>query len=97
MFKTLGSIIKDLLTEKDGVSFDVTKVQWFVGTVVFFGMSIYSVWKNPAHTFDYTSWGIAFAAILAAGSAGVKIKESTEQTVTNGNTTTDSTVQEKSQ
>jgi hypothetical protein len=98
MFKTISAVFKDILTEKDGISFDVTKVQWFVGTIVFFGLSIFSVIKSSTHAFDYTAWGIAFAAILAAGSAGVKIKESTEQTAIQGSVTTSTatTLQEKS-
>jgi len=79
----MGNILKDILTEKDGTSFDVTKVQWFVGTIVFFGLTIYSViiQKEP---FNYMNWGIAFGGILAAGSAGVKIKETTEQPTPDG-------------
>lgn len=82
MFQVIKSVIKDSLTEKDGQSYDVTKVQWFVGTVVYFGCTIYSVMHTVDHHFDFTSWAVGFASILAAGSVGVKIKESTEQSIT---------------
>jgi hypothetical protein len=83
MFQTIRSVFKDTLTEKDGQSYDVTKVQWFVGTIVYFGCTIYSIIHTTDHHFDYTSWAVGFASILAAGSVGVKIKETTEQSVTN--------------
>lgn len=82
MFKTLSTVTKDILTEKDGTSFDVTKVQWFIGTIIYFVMTVYSVMHTEKHEFDFTAWGVGFASILAAGSVGVKIKESTEQTTT---------------
>jgi len=80
MFELISRVTKDILTEKDGQSYDVTKVQWFVGTVVYFGCTVYSlIWlKEP---FNPVNWSIGFASVLAAGSVGVKIKESTEQTV----------------
>jgi hypothetical protein len=87
MFEVMRSVIKDTLTEKDGVSYDVTKVQWFVGTLVYFGCTVYSVVTRPDHAFDFTSWSVGFASILAAGSFGVKIKESTEQTTVAGDPT----------
>ncbi len=80
MFNTIGNVTKDILTEKDGQSFDITKVIWVIGTLVYFGCTFYDMIKNHA-SFNYLNWSVGFAGILAAGSAGVKIKETTEQNV----------------
>jgi hypothetical protein len=83
MFRLFKQVVKDVVTEKDGVSFDITKVLWAIGTLIFFGLTIYTVIVNPA-SFNYVTWGGGFAAILAGGSAGVKVKESTEQNTSTG-------------
>ena len=87
MFSLLSKVTKHCLTEKDGESYDIARVLWAIGTLIFFGLSIYTVIQAPA-SFNYVNWGIAFASVLAAGSAGIKLKESTEQSVPGGNTAT---------
>ena len=79
-YSVFKRVVKDISTEKDGISFDITKVLWSIGTIIFFGLTIYTVILTPG-SFNYVNWGIAFGGILAGGSAGVKIKESTEQDV----------------
>jgi hypothetical protein len=78
---TLSRVVKDVLTEKDGESYDVTKVMWVIGTLVYFACTGWTVWAHPELGFNPVNWSIGFSTILAAGSAGVKIKESTEQSV----------------
>jgi uncharacterized integral membrane protein len=91
----VSRVIKDVLTEKDGVSFDTARILWAVGTLIFFGLTIFTVIKNPTVPFNYMNWGIAFGGILAGGGASVKIKESTEQPLPGGGDSI-TNVQEKS-
>jgi hypothetical protein len=44
--------------------------------VVFLGLSGFEVYKTG--NFDMVNFGLAYGGLLAAGAAGVKIKETTE-------------------
>jgi len=67
------SFVKNLFTEADGVTWDLGRLQWFVGTVVYFGLSGY-VYVFKAQAFDPVAWGAGFAAVLAAGGGMVWMK-----------------------
>jgi len=83
VFNLVKQVVKDISTERDGVSFDITKVLWVIGTLIFLGLTIYVVTiKNQP--FSFVDWGIAFASMLAGGSAGIKFKETNEQPLPNG-------------
>jgi hypothetical protein len=92
-YRLFKRVVNDIVTEKDGISFDNTKILASIGTLIFFGLTIFTVIKDP-HTFNYVNWGIAFASILGATAAGVKIKADTEQPISGGGT---EQVQEKVQ
>lgn len=77
--------IKDIVTERDGESFDIARFLWAIGTLVFFGLVIYTTVLIPA-SFNMMNFGIAFGGILAGGGASIKIKESTEQPMPGGGT-----------
>lgn len=65
-------LIKDILTELDGETYDISKLLWAFGVVVFIGLSIVAVCKgqlwNPAE------YGLGMGSLLAGGGAGVKFK-----------------------
>jgi len=71
--------LKYAFTGKDNESTDIGKVLWAAGTLVFFGMSMFALWKGQP--FDAWAWGSAFAAILAGGGAGLGFKAKTEPPV----------------
>lgn len=79
MFQRITQIIVDITTEKDGKTACPARIMWFIGNIVFFVNVGLDVWHNKK--FDYQGYAMAFAAIQAAGSAAVKIKETTEQTI----------------
>jgi len=83
MFRLAKRVIKDISTEKDGISFDTARILWVIGTLIFFGLVIYTTVLAPA-TFNMINFGIAFGGILAGGGASVKIKETTEQPIPGG-------------
>jgi hypothetical protein len=77
-------VLKDISTEKDGTSFDTARILWVIGTLIFFGLVIYTTILAPS-TFNMINFGIAFGGILAGGGASIKIKETTEQDVPGDN------------
>ncbi len=55
-----------MFTEADGKTWDLGRMQWFVGTAVFFALSLWAYgWNNQP--FDPVLWGTGFGAVLMAG------------------------------
>lgn len=79
----VSRFIKDLVTERDGESFDIARALWALGTLIFLGLVIYTTILIPA-SFNMMNFGIAFGGILAGGGAAIKIKETTEQPMAGG-------------
>ena len=72
----LGFIMRDIFSGKDNYSLDIGRILWSIGVITFLTISIYSsVTDTP---FDYISWAAGFAAVLAAGGAALRLKETTE-------------------
>lgn len=67
------NFILNLFTEADGKTWDLGRFQWFVGTVVFFGLS---GWAYIFHgqAFDPVAWGGGLAAVLGSGGAMLWMK-----------------------
>lgn len=68
--------IKHIFTGIDNQTVDVSRVLWIVGMLTFLGYAGYEVYKS-GH-FNMTDFSLAYGGLLAAGAAGVKIKESAE-------------------
>lgn len=69
-------MVKDMFTGIDNSTLDVGRVLSVIGVGVFCFNSVWVV----VHTtvFDFTAWGVAFAAILGGIGGMLKLKESTE-------------------
>ena len=66
-------VLKDLFTESDNETWDVGRLQWAVGTIVYFALSAYAyVWKGQP--FDPIAWGTGFGAVMAGGGGMVWMK-----------------------
>ncbi len=61
---------------RDNITLDLGRILWALGTLVFFAMSIHSVWKGQP--FDAVAWGTGFCAILGGGGAALWMKKDTE-------------------
>ena len=61
---------------RDNHTLDLGRILWAIGTLVYFVLSIHSVWHGT--TFDPVAWGSGFAAVLAAGGAALWMKKDTE-------------------
>ena len=72
----MNRIICDWLTGPDGVTHDPARMLWILGMVVFLGLSGYQVYKTS--NFDMVNFGLAYGGLLAAGAAGVRIKQDSE-------------------
>ncbi len=70
-------LLKDCFTAADGDSFDIGRVLWAQGVMVFLGLAIYSV-VGQGHSFDMQAFGIGLGATLAAGGAALGFKARTE-------------------
>lgn len=77
--QTLKTIIKHLFTGKDNHTWDLGRILWFVGVMLFFAMTIYSI-IDPgfAAIFNPIEWGTGFGSVLALGGVALKVKESSE-------------------
>jgi hypothetical protein len=74
--KKLEKIVKQLLTGRDNLTYDLGRVLWAVSFLVGLGVVVYSVAAQKP--FDLTNYGLGVSALLVAGGAALKLKESTE-------------------
>ena len=70
-------LLKDCFTTADGESFDIGRVLWAQGVMVFMGLAVYSV-VGQGHSFDMQAFGIGLGATLAAGGAALGFKAKNE-------------------
>jgi hypothetical protein len=68
--------IKHIITGADNQTVDVARVLWITGVLAFLCFAGFEVYKS-GH-FNMTDFSLAYGGLLAAGAAGVKIKESSE-------------------
>ena len=73
---TFKRVVRHTFTGKDNKTVDLGRVMWFVGAVVFMGISVYFVWKTGQ--WNPLEWGSGLAAINGGSGAAVKLKESSE-------------------
>ena len=74
--KYLKKVFNDCMTGPDGITIDPSRVFWILGMVVFLAFAGHDLYKNGK--FDMVNFGLAYGGLLAAGAAGIKIKETTE-------------------
>lgn len=73
----IGKMIRDILTNADGVTFCHARVSGFATTVVYWVMETVEV--SMTHTFDPVAFATGYAAILAAICGGAWMKKETER------------------
>lgn len=73
----IKQIIKDWFTGPDGVTYDPARALWILGMFAFLTFTAHSIYKSDKD-FDMVNFGLAYGGLLAAGAAGVKIKETSE-------------------
>lgn len=73
----LPSWLNDVLTTRDGESFDVIRVGMVLSGAVLLALAIYSVVINK-QPFDALQFGSGVAALFAGGGAGIGMKAKDE-------------------
>lgn len=73
---SIKNIVKDWFTGPDGVTYDPARALWILGMCVFLCFAGWEVYKTQK--FDMVNFGLAYGGLLAAGAAGIKIKETSE-------------------
>ena len=76
-FTAAKKIINDWFTGPDGVTYDPARALWILGMFAFLAFTGHMIYKSDKE-FDMVNFGLAYGGLLAAGAAGVKIKETTE-------------------
>lgn len=74
--KTISEIVRDWFTGPDGETWDPARMLWIGGVIAFLAFTGHEVYRSDK--FDMVNFAMAYGALLAAGAAGVKIKETTE-------------------
>jgi hypothetical protein len=75
--RVMGNIFKDIVTGIDNQTYDIGRLSYIIGLLVFLGLEIYVVaWK--AIPFDMQAFGISFGAMLASLGAALNLKAKTE-------------------
>ncbi len=69
-------ICKHIFTGKDNETYDMGRILWAVGVVIFFGLAIYDVINS--NKFDALSYGTGLGGLLTGGGAGIALKSKTE-------------------
>lgn len=69
----LKTVIKDSVTESDNLTYDLGRIIWGIGSLVFFAISLIAVWTHN-WAFNPITWGTGFGAVLAGGGACIAIK-----------------------
>ena len=73
---TIVKVISDWFTGIDGQTYDPARFLWFFGIIAFLTFTAVDIYRHDK--FDMENFAFAYASLLAAGAAGVKIKETTE-------------------
>jgi hypothetical protein len=68
-------IIKQLLTGKDGETYDIGRVTWLLGTFAVIGLAVYEVMHSNVSLRELAE---SLGIVSAAGGASVAMKSKTE-------------------
>jgi hypothetical protein len=72
LWNKIKKLFNDILTDDSCINYDEARVYLFLAMFVFFGATIYGIYKgNP---FDMQAYGIAFGAMLAGAGVGINFK-----------------------
>lgn len=71
------SILKDLITENDGVTTCPGRVLLIAGALIFLGLAGYGVYLS--HSFDAMQYGTGYGSLLGGGLSGIWMKSKTDK------------------
>jgi hypothetical protein len=79
----MSKLFKDILMEVGTNTYDISKLLWLIGVLVFLALSVYAVMKGQL--WDPQEYGIGMGVVLAGGGVATKFK--TTQTNSTSNNT----------
>lgn len=82
--ENVHKLVRDILTGKDGLSYDYVKVVGLPAILVGLHLSYMSVVLNPEHAFDIQSYGLGMGALIFGIGGGVWVKRATEPDLRQG-------------
>jgi hypothetical protein len=65
------SFLQMILTGSDNITYELGRILWFFGTVIFFGLAIYSV-VFQKEKFDALTYGLGLGSLLGLGGFGIE-------------------------
>ena len=68
--------LKHCFTGADNTTYDIGRVLWALAFIIGMALNVYSIVAGKP--FDLQNFGIGVGALLLAGGAAIKVKESTE-------------------
>lgn len=71
-----SKFLKDCLTGLDNETYDVARILWACGVIVYLGLAISDVCVT--HRFPYAEFGTGFGIVLGSGGFAVWLKRDTE-------------------
>ena len=77
----MKKLLNDILTGLDGETYDIGKVLWVLGVLVYLFLSIAALFKGQL--WSPGQYGLGLGAVLAGGGAAMKLKIGTEPNGTN--------------
>ena len=76
MMRHIKKFLRDLFTGRDNKTWDLGRIMWAQGFVVYCAISVYSLYQGLA--IDPMNWASGLGLILAGGGAALKLKQSSE-------------------
>lgn len=73
----MKKIIKDCFTGIDGMTWDVGRILWFGGVVVFLACAVFAL-AIKGQNWDAVAYGSGLGLVLSAGAFSLKLKSTTE-------------------
>ena len=69
-------LFKDCFTGKDNSTYDIARILWSIGVMVYIALAIVDVYLRQK--FQYSEFGTGFGIVLGAGGFSVWLKRNTE-------------------
>lgn len=73
-------MFKHMFTGKDNETYDLGRILWAIGCIVFLGLTIFAIYRNPA-SWDMMLFASGFGVMLGSGAGSLALKAKTEPDV----------------
>lgn len=74
----MRKFLSDIMTGKDGKTYDVARFLWVISFLMYAGLTFYAIFKGASYTFDPLIWASGVAAMAGGYGASIYAKAGTE-------------------